>query len=232
MHAVFEFSPEEAWQAAVANLESNVSRVAFSTWVKPAQLVGFEDDTFVIGCINPYGRDWVESRLTTTIQRFLTGVMNRQVKVQFVVYGQDEIEDDQDQEDDTDKTIDLDIHYRSIRNILLEPGRVVRLPVYNLRWLPYVGSQIVFLVMALWQEYYLSSGGKTNKGKCKVSVRAERVCQWAGISRAQFFRLFQSDNRMLWFARKIETAHELNQRTRSEERRVGKECRSRWSPYH
>ena len=24
----------------------------------------------------------------------------------------------------------------------------------------------------------------------------------------------------------------LNQRTRSEERRVGKECRSRWSPYH
>ena len=24
----------------------------------------------------------------------------------------------------------------------------------------------------------------------------------------------------------------LNARTRSEERRVGKECRSRWSPYH
>ena len=23
-----------------------------------------------------------------------------------------------------------------------------------------------------------------------------------------------------------------NQKTRSEERRVGKECRSRWSPYH
>ena len=24
----------------------------------------------------------------------------------------------------------------------------------------------------------------------------------------------------------------MNKRTRSEERRVGKECRSRWSPYH
>ena len=27
-------------------------------------------------------------------------------------------------------------------------------------------------------------------------------------------------------------AHALNLRDRSEERRVGKECRSRWSPYH
>src|SRR3712207_7002456 len=27
-------------------------------------------------------------------------------------------------------------------------------------------------------------------------------------------------------------SHNLNQRPRSEERRVGKECRSRWSPYH
>ena len=30
----------------------------------------------------------------------------------------------------------------------------------------------------------------------------------------------------------IEKVHELGCRFRSEERRVGKECRSRWSPYH
>ena len=28
------------------------------------------------------------------------------------------------------------------------------------------------------------------------------------------------------------TSHPVNQSIRSEERRVGKECRSRWSPYH
>src|SRR5256886_13601217 len=28
------------------------------------------------------------------------------------------------------------------------------------------------------------------------------------------------------------SVHETSTRTRSEERRVGKECRSRWSPYH
>ncbi|MHB1338305.1 MAG: DnaA N-terminal domain-containing protein [Bellilinea sp.] len=220
MNAVVEFSPEKAWQAAVANLELDMSRATFSTWVKPTQLVEFSDDTFVIGCINAYGRDWLTDRLTTTLQRFLTGVLNREAKVRFVVCDQ-EVDDEedlaqeenQDQEDDEENPIDLDIHYSSIRNILLEPGRVVRLPVYNLRWLPYVSSQVIFLVMALWQEYYLASGGKGRKGSCKVSVRAEQICQWAGISRAQFFRLLQPGSSLGWFTRKIDTDHEVDKRS-------------------
>lgn len=220
MNIVVEFSPEKAWQAAVANLEVDMSRATFSTWVKPTHLVEFSDDTFVIGCINAYGRDWLTDRLTTTLQRFLTGVLNREVKVRFVVCEQ-EVDDEenlvsvenQDQEDDEENPIDLDIHYSSIRNILLEPGRVVRLPVYNLRWLPYVGSQVIFLVMALWQEYYLASSGKGRKGSCKVSVRAERICQWAGISRAQFFRLLQTGSSLGWFTRKIDTDHEVDKRS-------------------
>ena len=220
MNAVVEFSPEKAWQAAVANLESDMSRATFSTWVKPTHLVEFSDDTFVIGCINAYGRDWLTDRLTTTLQRFLTGVLNREAKVSFVVCEQEiDDEDDlaqeenQDQEDDEENPIELELHYSSIRNILLEPGRVVRLPVYNLRWLPYVGSQVIFLVMALWQEYYLASGGKGRKGSCKVSVRAEQICQWAGISRAQFFRLLHAGSSLGWFTRKIDTDHEVDKRS-------------------
>lgn len=220
INAVNEFSPEKAWQAAVANLESDMSRATFSTWVKPTHLVEFSNDTFVIGCINAYGRDWLTDRLTTTLQRFLTGVLNREAKVSFVICeqevdGEEDLvqEENLDQEYDEENPIELDIHYSSIRNILLEPGRVVRLPVYNLRWLPYVGSQVIFLVMALWQEYYLASGGKGRKGSCKVSVRAERICQWAGISRAQFFRLLQTGSSLGWFTRKIDTDHEVDKRS-------------------
>ena len=220
MNAVIGFSPEKAWQAAIANLEMDMSRAAFSTWVKPTHLVDFSDDTFVIGCMNAYGREWLENRLTTTLQRFLMGVMNREVKVRFVVSDQevddgDDLtrEDDPDQKDSEDNPIALDIHFSSIRNFLIEPSRVVRLPVYYLRWLPYVGSQAIFLIMALWQEYYLASGGKARKGNCKVSVRAERICQWAGISRAQFFRLLEPGSSLEWFARKIDTDHEIDKRS-------------------
>ncbi len=220
MNAVVEYSPEKAWQAAIANLEMDMSRAAFSTWVKPTHLVDFSDDTFVIGCMNAYGREWLENRLTTTLQRFLMGVMNREVKVRFVVSDQevddgDDLtrEDDPDQKDSEDNPIALDIHFSSIRNFLIEPSRVVRLPVYYLRWLPYVGSQAIFLIMALWQEYYLASGGKARKGSCKVAVRAERICQWAGISRAQFFRLLEPGSSLEWFARKIDTDHEIDKRS-------------------
>ena len=43
----------------------------------------------------------------------------------------------------------------------------------------------------------------------------------------------QKVKKHLWFLNKKEK-HQLDQvlTNRSEERRVGKECRSRWSPYH
>jgi len=220
MNAVVEFSPEKAWQAAIANLELDMSRATFSTWVKPTHLVEFSDNTFVIGCINAYGRDWLTERLTNTLQRFLTGVLNRDAKVRFVVCEQEvndaenlALEENQDQEDGGENLVELDIHHSSIRNILLEPGRVVRLPVYYLRWLPYVGSHIIFLVLALWQEYYLASSGKGRKGSCKVSVRAERICQWSGTSRAQIYRILQPGSKLGWFMRKIDTAHEVDKRS-------------------
>ena len=220
MDAIVEFSPQKVWQAAVANLELDLLRADFNTWVKPTHLVKFSNDTFVIGCINAYGRNWLADRVTSTLQRFLTGVLNREAKVCFVVSGQEvEGEDDLTQEENYDhedgekNLIELELQYSSIRNMLLEPGRVVRLPVYSLRWLPYVGSQVIFLVMALWQEYYLASGGKTRKGNCKVSVRAERICQWAGISRAQFFRLLHPGGSLEWFTRKIDTDHEVDKRS-------------------
>ena len=220
MDAVVGFSPEKAWQAAVANLELELLRADFDTWVKPTHLVKFSNDTFVIGCINAYGRNWLADRVTSTLQRFLTDVLHREAKVRFVVCdregeGEDDLtqEENDDHEDGQENLIELELRYSSIRNMLLEPGRVVRLPLYFLRWLPYVGSQVIFLAMALWQEYYLANGGKTRKGNCKVSVRAERICQWAGISRAQFFRLLQPGSSLGWFARKIDTDHEVDKRS-------------------
>ena len=214
MDAATEITPEKAWQAAIANLQMDMSRATFETWVKPAHLEGFKDNTFVIGCMNKYGRDWLTDRLTSTLERFLSGVMNRETKVRFDVCDQEvDDEDDLDFPEIDANPVGLEILYSSIRDNLIEPGRVVRLPVYYLRWFPYVQAQVIFLVMALWQEYYLASGGKSQKGNHKISVRAEQVCQWAGISRAQFFRLLQPGSSLGWFARKSETDHEVDKRT-------------------
>lgn len=209
---------EKAWQDAVDYLHREMSRGWFDSWVKPAFLMGYKDGCFDIGCTSSYQRDWLADRLTSTVERFLTGTLNRSIQVRFVfnpcgAVDGPVIEEHQAPDEKEDDGISLDVLYSSMRDCLVEPDRVVRLPVYYLRWLPYVGAQTVFLAIALWQAYYLTHNGKSPKGAPKVSVRAEQICQWAGISRAQFFRLTQSGSAIGWFAQKSETNHEIDRRT-------------------
>jgi hypothetical protein len=218
MDAQVKLTALKAWQAAMANLQTEMARATFDTWVQSAWLVDFKDGTFIVGIGNTYGRDWLANRLTSTLERFLTGVLNTPVKVCFVVAEQefDPVEESYPadaESSDPDDLPELDILYGSVRDSLIEPNRVVRLPTYLLRWLPYVQAQTIFVVMALWQEHYLASGGKGQRANPKVSVRAEQVCQWAGISRAQFFRLLQPGSAIYWFLKKSETDHELDVRT-------------------
>jgi len=77
---------EQAWQAAVGQLQMEMPKAAFNTWVRDAELVSYEDGSFMLGVRNAYARDWLESRLSSTVKRLLTGMMNRSVEVRFVVW--------------------------------------------------------------------------------------------------------------------------------------------------
>ena len=53
-----------------------------------------------------------------------------------------------------------------------------------------------------------------------------------GYDRAQINQHMEAVRRQLAEARREVAALDQRAKYRSEERRVGKECRSRWSPYH
>jgi chromosomal replication initiator protein len=76
----------QAWQAALGQLEMEMPKAAYDTWVQDAGLISYEDGTFILGVKNAYARDWLESRLSSTIIRLLTGIMNRTVEARFVVW--------------------------------------------------------------------------------------------------------------------------------------------------
>ncbi|MCW5876417.1 MAG: chromosomal replication initiator protein DnaA [Anaerolineales bacterium] len=76
----------QAWQAALGQLQVDMPKGTFDTWVREAELVAYEDGSFVIGVNNAYARDWLESRLKSGVTRLLTGMMNRTVEVRFVVW--------------------------------------------------------------------------------------------------------------------------------------------------
>jgi chromosomal replication initiator protein len=75
----------QAWQSALGQLQMEMPKASFDTWVRDTQIVSYKDGLFTIGANNAYARDWLESRLSSTVTRLLMGIMNRPVDVTFVV---------------------------------------------------------------------------------------------------------------------------------------------------
>lgn len=77
---------EQAWQSTLGQLQMEMQKAAFDTWVRDAELISYEDGSFIIGVHNAYARDWLHSRLSSKVNRLLSGMMNRSIEVRFVVW--------------------------------------------------------------------------------------------------------------------------------------------------
>ncbi len=77
---------EQVWQTALGELQMQVTRATFETWVKDARLLSYEDGEFIIGVHSAFAKDWLENRLLSLIKRTLSRVMGRSVGVSFVVW--------------------------------------------------------------------------------------------------------------------------------------------------
>jgi chromosomal replication initiator protein len=80
---------EQVWQAALGQLQLEMSKATFDTWVREASLLTYEDGAFVIGVSHAYAKDWLENRLLNTVKRILTSLTGRTVDVRFVVWSAD-----------------------------------------------------------------------------------------------------------------------------------------------
>jgi len=75
-----------AWQAVLGQLQLEMAKATFDTWVRDAAFIAFEDGSYIIGVKNAFARDWLESRLTSTVTRLLVGLLDRTVEVRFIVW--------------------------------------------------------------------------------------------------------------------------------------------------
>ena len=78
---------DQAWQSVLGQLQMEMPRASFDTWVRDTKPVSYNDGTLTIGVRNAYARDWLESRLASTVNRLLVGILNSTVDVHFVVHG-------------------------------------------------------------------------------------------------------------------------------------------------
>ena len=85
-------SPAEAWQAVLGQLQIEMPRASFETWVRDAKAIRYDRNALTIGVANRYTAEWLESRLTSTVERLLIGILNAEVEVKFVVAELAEVE--------------------------------------------------------------------------------------------------------------------------------------------
>jgi len=75
---------DELWQVVKNQLKDEMPRASYEERLKESGGVSYENDVLTVGVSDEFTRDWLEDRLSATIQRILTGINRRQSEVLFV----------------------------------------------------------------------------------------------------------------------------------------------------
>ncbi len=82
---------QQAWKEVKRQLEKELPRASYDTWVRDVQLVDYRDeDTIVLAVGNTYARDWLRNQISHTAERAMVGVVGRSMKVKFIAFGDEE----------------------------------------------------------------------------------------------------------------------------------------------
>src|SRR5512139_3004399 len=149
-------NPEQAWQSVLGQLQREMPRASFDTWVRDTDAISLEDGVLTISARNAYARDWLESRLASTVQRLLVGILNQSVLVQFVVGNpQDEELESDDQEAGDEQEVTIEPVQWLDYDKIVQPHRQVVVKGYLRRLGMEIGPKAIWLYIgfhqAAWQ---------------------------------------------------------------------------------
>ncbi|MCA9910939.1 MAG: hypothetical protein KC519_19925, partial [Anaerolineae bacterium] len=74
---------QELWKTAYHQLELQLDRASFETWLRGASLLAVDGDVFVIGVRNEYAKEMLQHRLYRNVRRVLSDVAGRPVELRF-----------------------------------------------------------------------------------------------------------------------------------------------------
>lgn len=76
---------EQVWQSVLGQLQLEMPKASFDTWVRDTRALALHENVLTIGVRNAYARDWLESRLASTVTRLLNEMVGIGIQVSFVV---------------------------------------------------------------------------------------------------------------------------------------------------
>lgn len=79
------FDPQRAWQAAVGELQLQVTPDIFEMYLQPTRFLAYEDGTFLIVVPNGFVKDWLDLRLNRAVKKTLRHIVNREIEIRYSV---------------------------------------------------------------------------------------------------------------------------------------------------
>jgi hypothetical protein len=73
------------WQATLAQLQLQMTRQTFDTWLRPTEVLDYHQSVFVIDAKSAFAKDWLENKLVKTIELTLTHVVGEPTRVRFAL---------------------------------------------------------------------------------------------------------------------------------------------------
>ncbi|MEX0786078.1 MAG: DnaA N-terminal domain-containing protein, partial [Dehalococcoidia bacterium] len=80
-------SPEAVWGAALGQLELQVTRPNFETWLRNTNGLRYERESFIVGVSSDFCVEWLRSRMSPLIDRTVSQIVGHTVAVSFQVLG-------------------------------------------------------------------------------------------------------------------------------------------------
>jgi chromosomal replication initiator protein len=80
-----ELSAREVWRAALGELQLQLDRPIFETWLKQTEGVNFDNSRFVVAVPTPFAIAWLERRMYQNIQKTVEKVTGHILDIQFQV---------------------------------------------------------------------------------------------------------------------------------------------------
>ena len=76
---------EQLWQSILGEMEVQISRANFATWLKNSQLIDKRDGTFYIGLPNNFAKEWIENKYQKNLLGIIRNFDSTAKKLEFVV---------------------------------------------------------------------------------------------------------------------------------------------------
>lgn len=84
-------SARDIWQRVLGELQVQVSKANYATWLKNSRGISCQGHTFIVGVPSAFVAEWLTTRLHSLIRKTLTRVLGRDIDIQFTVPDQDQL---------------------------------------------------------------------------------------------------------------------------------------------